>query len=569
MSKLTATPTLNGIPLRHGDFATTTEALAYAAQGEAGFNFYNVFGQLTDVLSYRQLQSRAMLTARYLKRQGFARSDRVVMVAETTPEFMILFFACQYVGLVPCPTAFSVNLGGMPAYIDKLSQLMQSSQAVAIVAPEKVADYLRQPVTAIGKKLLTVESIIQHPTQSENSFSVAELMPLTADEPAYIQFSSGSTTSPKGVEITQRSLLANISVVLRVAMKLRAEDRSFNWLPFHHNMGLIGFFLASVYGQRSVDCLSAENFVQNPLVWLELMSANKTAITFSPVFGYQMAMKKYAESENKPALDLSSLRVAGIGGDMISVGMLNSFSACFANSGFRYQAFLPSYGLTETTLAVSAADVDSQPFTDKLADDPAQKEMVSCGKPLPGFEVKIIDAQTGQRLPEHQVGQIWVKGPSVITRYIDSQHQIITDDGGFIYTGDLGYLYQQQLFISGREKEVIIIRGRNIWAQDIEWLVLQALPHIGGNNVAAIGVANGQEEKLTVLVHLSDKQQDISSLSAIIKQEINRATGINAQAVFIIDKLPLTASGKLARTQAKERYLSQSLTVIGHSEEHQ
>ncbi|VFS47337.1 AMP-binding protein [Budvicia aquatica] len=132
-------------------FPLPPEALAYAAQGEAGFNVYNVFGQLTDVLSYRQLQSRARLTARHLKHQGFSRSDRVVVIAETTPEFMILFFACQYIGLVPCPTAFSVNLGGMPAYIDKLSQLMQSSQAVAIVAPEKLADYLRQPVTAIGK----------------------------------------------------------------------------------------------------------------------------------------------------------------------------------------------------------------------------------------------------------------------------------------------------------------------------------------------------------------------------------------------------------------------------------
>lgn len=569
MSKLIATPTLNSIPLRHGDFPTTTEALAYAAQGEAGFNFYNVFGQLTDVLSYQQLQSQAMLTALHLKRQGFSRSDRLVIVAETTPEFMILFFACQYVGLIPCPTAFSVNLGGIPAYIDKLSQLMQSSQAVAIITPEKVADYLRQSVTVSGKELLTIESIIQYTTQENNSDPLDELTPLTADEPAYIQFSSGSTTSPKGVEITQRSLLANISVVLRVAMKLRAEDRSFNWLPFHHNMGLIGFFLASVYGQRSVDCLSAENFVQNPLIWLELMSANKTAITFSPVFGYQMAMKKFAESDNKPVLDLSSLRVAGIGGDMISASMLNGFSTCFANSGFHYHAFLPSYGLTETTLAVSAADVDSRPFTDKLTGDLSQKEIVSCGKILPGFEVKIIEAQTGQRLPEHQVGQIWVKGPSVITHYIDSQHQIITDDSGFIYTGDLGYLYQEQLFISGREKEVIIIRGRNIWAQDIEWLVLQSLPQLGGNNIAAIGVPHGQEEKLTVLVHLSNKDRAISSLSAIIKKEISRATGINAQVIFIIDKLPLTASGKLARNQAKESYLSQSLNVIGHSEDYE
>ncbi|GKX53891.1 acyl-CoA synthetase [Leminorella grimontii] len=563
---LTVTPTVNSIPIRHGDFPTATDALAYAAQGEAGFNFFNAAGQLTAVLDYRRLWRESMRAGLYLKQQGFARYDRVALIAETTPDFPILFFACQYAGLIPCPMAFSLNPGGMAAYAEKLSLWLDNADAKAVMCSKNVADALGQH---IAKPLLVSERMLAEATLLHQP-EASELSPLGAGDPAYVQFSSGSTSRPKGVLLSQRHLEANIHAVLRYGMQLRPEDRSFNWLPFHHNMGLVGFMLASVYGQRSVDCLSAEHFVQNPLVWLELMSKHRTAITFSPAFGYQLAMKKYAESESKPSLDLSSLRVAGIGGDAISAEVLSTFSASFAPSGFKTQAFLPCYGLTETTLAVTASDLDAPTAIDS-PDDDRSKTLVSCGRALPGFEIKITDAEGGKRLPERQVGQIWVKGPSVVTSYIDDRERITFDGEGFMYTGDLGYLSQRLLYISGREKDVIIVRGRNVWAQDVEWAVLQAQPNIGAGNAAAIGLHDGLQERLATLVCVSPEvAQDKAALRRIalaIKKALAQATGVTAEVIFIADRLPLTASGKLARAQAKEAYLANQFMIIHYDEE--
>lgn len=565
-TELTVTPTINSIPIRHGDFPTATDALAYAAQGEAGFNFFNALGQLTAVLDYRRLRRESMRAGLYLQQQGFSRYDRLALIAETTPDFLILFFACQYAGLIPCPVAFSLSPGGMAAYAEKLNLLLDNAGAKGVMCSKNVADALGQN---LAKPLLVNESVLAQAAllhQPEED----ELSPFSADEPAYVQFSSGSTTRPKGVLLSQRHLAANIHAVLRYSMQLRPEDRSFNWLPFHHNMGLVGFMLASVYGQRSVDCLSAEHFVQNPLVWLALMSKFKTAITFSPAFGYQLAMKKYAESADKPKLDLSSLRVAGIGGDAISADMLATFSACFAPSGFKAQAFLPCYGLTETTLAVTASYLDAPAAVD-TPDDDRNKTIVSCGRALPGFDIKIVGIEGEQALPERKVGQIWVRGPSVVTSYIDDSEQIVFDSEGFMYTGDLGYLSQGLLYISGREKDVIIVRGRNVWAQDVEWTVLQALPQVGAGNAAAIGLSDGQQERLALLVTVSQTTaQDSSALRQLtpaIKKAVAQATGIDAEVIFIADRLPLTSSGKLARAQAKEAYLANQFTIIHDDEE--
>ncbi len=560
--ELSMTPTISGMPVRHGDFLTVTDALAYAAQTQAGFNFFNVFGQLTSVLTYNQLQQQAMQVAVHLKHLGLPRNSRLAIIAETSPEFLIVFFACQYAGIVPCPIAFSVNLGGMPTYIAKLTQLLHGAQVAVVVCTENIEQYIEKAASIAKINLLTIESLLEHAQQNETP-SLSELTPFGAEEAAYIQFSSGSTTQPKGVQITQHALHTNVNAVLRYGMKLRAEDRSFNWLPFHHNMGLVGFVFGSVYGQRSVDCLSAENFMQDPMVWLELMSRYHTGITFAPVFGYQLVMKKFMESPNRPNLDLSSIRIAGIGGDMISAEILSSFSECFAASGFKHQAFLPSYGMTETTLAVTTADTESELITNVLKDSHPPKEIVSCGKPLPGFEVKIIDPDTQAVLPERITGQIWVKGPSIITTYIGHEHEILSDADGFIYTGDLGHFIQGQLFISGREKDVIIIRGRNIWSQDVEWLILQACPQIGAGNVAAIGVPADAEEILVVLVSLENPHEPGKAvLTRTICQTLSQTMGIHAQVFFVAEKLPATPSGKLARTKAKQNYLNNAFTLI-------
>lgn len=567
MNELKITPTINSIPIRHGDFSTATEALAYAAQGEAGFNFFNIQGKLTSVLTYRELNERSLKTASYLKTQGFERYNRLALIAETTPEFLVAFFACQYAGLIPCPVAFSYGPGSMHSYIEKLNRMLDRAEAKAIICSKNVANILRP---TISRALLVNESLKREVTSINVHKGADDLSPLNAHEPAYIQFSSGSTTQPKGVLIRQSHLKANIHAVLYYGMQLRPEDRSFNWLPFHHNMGLVGFLLASVYGQRSVDCLSAEQFIQNPVIWLELMSKHKTNITFAPSFGYQLAAKKYTEMDNKPHLELSALRIAGIGGDVISAEVLKTFSSAFGTSNFKEQAFLPCYGLTETTLAVTVSDLDSDVITDSPEEN-NDKTLISCGRVLPGFEIKIVDVNDKRLLPERQVGQIWIKGPSVISSYIDESEKIPFDNDGFMYSGDLGYLSDGYLYISGREKDVIVIRGRNIWAQDIEWIIAKSFTNIGSNNVVVIGLNRENEEKLAIMVSITqlmgEDKKNLYQQALAIKKTVARETGIDSDIIYITNQIPLTNSGKVARNLTKSEYLSGRLTVIDYNPE--
>ena len=561
-TNLIVTPTLNSIPIRHGDFSTMVEALAYAAQGEAGFNFFNVFGELTDVLSYQTLQQKAQQLAVVLKDSGFKKGMLVGMIAETSAAFLVQFFACQYLGVLVAPLATPSSAAEIETYGQKLSVALASAKITTLFCSERYQAFIQAPLKQAGIAAVSFEQW-QNVSITVEDALFSKLTPFTADEPAYIQFSSGSTTQPKGVLLTQKNIHANLRVVLKEGMQLKHEDRSFSWLPFYHNMGLIGFMLGSVYAQRSVDCLSAEHFVQNPLIWLELMTRLKTNIISSPLFGYQLAMKHYLGTTTKPELDLSSIRVAGIGGDMIASSSLKEFARCFEGSGFSYNVFTPSYGMTETTLAISIADTDKEPFTDILKDSIPPKEVISCGKPLPSFSVKIRDADTKEELPEREVGQIWVSGASVIEQYLNPNTELIKDNNGYIFTGDLGYFYQGHLFISGREKDLIIIRGKNLWAQDIEWLAHQAEPEIGNNRIAAMGIFERDKEKLVILIQVSpEASTDFEQIKKKIRTAVSHATGVLPEINFTQMPLLLTASGKLARSKTKEAFLNQQIELI-------
>lgn len=533
-------------PLPPEDFKTISLALDHAAKGDGAAVFYSSRGELEHALTYRELKQRAWDMAQRLLAKGFRRGDRLGLMAETSPQFLVFFHACQYAGLIPCPLPFTLYPGGKEAYIQRLTTMAISAKLVAIIGPSPI----RQCMEAAGVGLQVGGMVY------EDLYAMSpdgDPQPNAPHEAAYIQYSSGSTAEPKGVLVTQQALCANVQGILRHGLKLRPSDRAFSWLPFYHDMGLVGFSIAPVFGGCSVDYLSPSTFARNPGLWLSLMSANGSTITYAPTFGYQLAARRF-----KPAygsLDLSPLRVAGIGGDMIRIQALDEFTTALAGTGFRREAFQPGYGMAEAVLSITFGEVGRGPVLDSSS--PSQEEYVICGRPLPGLELIITDPE-GKPLPDTIIGEIRVKGPSIMAEYFSNPEATaaIMDPRGYLVTGDLGYLVEGQLVVTGRAKDLIIVRGRNIWPQDVEWTV-EELASLKPGSVAAIGVERDGEEQLVVLVQCGLQEvEERQSLYRQIIEIMGETMGLTAEVIFIPPhSLPFTTSGKISRARARTLFL--------------
>jgi fatty-acyl-CoA synthase len=563
------TPTTNDrLTLRRGDFTALPEALDHAAGGRTGYNFYSARGDLTAVLPYRELREQAVATARGLIAAGLPPRARMVLVADTDPDFIVLFLACQYAGILPVPVAVPTTLGGHTAYVAGLRRQLEGCGASAAAASAALLPLLREAAEGLAVGLIGAPADFYALPPSG-----ADLRPFGGDDPAYLQYSSGSTRFPLGVDIRQRALVANVQGMVLGGVAAVIGDRGVSWLPLYHDMGLVGFVLGPLLYQGSVDLIATRDFARRPLVWPMVMSRNGGTVSFSPSFGYELTAQR-AVGDALASLELHRWRVAGIGGDMIQPAVLDRFAAAFAPCGFRANAFLPSYGMAEVTLGVSFAEVGRGVHIDRvereiLADRgeavPASagngagaRDLVICGPPLPGHRVEIRDEQ-GRALPERRLGRICVHGPSVMAGYFNEPEataEVLTPDG-WLDTGDLGYLVDGAVVISGRSKDLIIINGRNIWPQDVEWEV-ESLPGVRKGDVAAIATeAPGGGERLTLLVQCRDN--DPARRAALVREIeglTKRTVAVEPFVVLIAPRgLPHTSSGKLSRSRACQNYL--------------
>jgi fatty-acyl-CoA synthase len=562
------TPTRN-LHLRQkiGAFASLAQALDYAAQGETGYNFYSGRGQLIETLPYSELRTRAEVAARRLASFGFERGTRIALLAETTAEFLALFFGCQYAGLIPVPLPLPTGLGARQGYVDQLRRQMSGAGARAAFASEEMTGYLEAAVEGLALVHAgTPESLQDLPE------TLRPLEPLGAGELSYLQYSSGSTRFPLGVSVPMSALMSNAGHNVLSGLKATPEDRSVSWLPLYHDMGLVGFVVSPLVAQCSVDLLPSQDFARRPLVWLELMSRNRATVSYSPSFGYEICVRR-AERASDLSLDLSSWRAAGIGGDMIRPEVLARFSETFARHGFRRTSFLASYGLAENTLAVSFAplgrgiEIDridrrklaEENIAEPAAEGPEGRAFALCGTPLPGHALE-VRGEDGRPLPDRRVGRIFIKGPSLMAGYFnqpEATHQVITEDG-WLDTGDMGYTVDGSIVVTGRSKDLIIVNGRNIWPQDIEWAVEQ-LPGLRSGDVAAFSLDDkGPGESVIVLVQCrTGDTAEIDALSREIKGVVNRTAAIDCSVVPVPPRsLPQTSSGKLSRSKAKQNYLA-------------
>jgi len=578
---IAALPAANrDLPFRVADFDTLCEALDYAARGETGLSFYGPGGEVARAMPYAELRERARALASRLRTVGVARGTTVAIVADVDPDFVCCFFACQYAGAIAVPLPMPTTLGGATGYPEQVRGILTASRARVALGPASLIDQLEAAADGTGvTAVLTADALMAAAPAKE------PLAPLGPDEPSHLQYSSGSTRQPAGIMITQKALLANARSVARHGLRLRPGDRAASWLPFYHDMGLIGFLLIPVTSQVGVEYLRPDQFARRPLQWLKIISDTRATIAYSPGFGYELCVRR-ARISRDVTLDLSHWRVAGVGGEMIRPAELTQFGDTFAPHGFRPTAFLPSYGLAETTLAVSFTPIDTGVLVDEVdraeltehgraiapgvgggftlraiqPKSPRQRTFAICGKPLPGYEVEIRD-DAGARLGERHVGNVHVKGPSLMAGYLDASGHLAlpVDPAGWLDTGDKGYMVDGQLVITGRQKDLIIVNGRNIWPQDLEWHVEQ---HIGGikrNDVAAIAV--DEPERVVVLVQC--RQQDAEAHRNLVREiraVLYRFAGVDCHPVLIKPRsLPITSSGKLSRTKAKEAYLNGDL----------
>ena len=566
------TPTANRSLMQNlAGFSSLAEGLDYAAKGLTGFNFYSARGQLQTVLSYADLRRVAVVTARKLLSLGLKRGDRVAVVAETGPEFMAVFFGCQYAGLIPCPMPYTMYIGGKESYIERVAGMLAAAKACTVVTGEDLLGHISEGAARAG-----VLRVLTHSALQALPEAATKLEPFRADEEAYIQYSSGSTSSPKGVLISQKAIIANARGILREGLKLMPDDRAFSWLPLYHDMGLVGFCLSPMLGQVTVDFLATTSFARRPALWLKLMSDNGCTITYSPSFGYDLAARRI--NGEAITLDLSQLRVAGIGGDMVRSDVLENFAATLSVAGFRAKAFLPSYGMAETTLAISFVDPDKPIRIDSIDRNALKlqgravpsrgsnaRSFVVCGRPLAASRVEIRNEQ-GTVLGERAVGRIFVNTPSLMSGYFHNEEATAASVGsdGFLDTGDMGYWLDGEIVITGRAKDLILHNGRNIWPQDIEWAAEQIEPLRSGDVAAFAVEGDDGEDEVTVLVQCRlQEQQAIEALRHEVAAIVHRSAGVECRVVMVPPKsLPFTSSGKLSRAGAKQKFLSGEIAEI-------
>jgi fatty-acyl-CoA synthase len=562
-----ATPTLDSQPRRLADFATLGEALDYAAEGVRGLNFHDARGSLVRAYPYSELREDALAHALRFIALGIVPGDRVALVAETGAEFAACFFGAVYAGAWPVPLPLPTSFGGRDAYVDQLGVQLQSSDPTLLLYPPELADFCGAAAAKVGVTSRDWDSFAQIEAVP------AKLPAATSDDIAYLQYSSGSTRFPHGVAVTHEALLDNLHSH-GFGLKVEPNDRVISWLPWYHDMGLVGCLLSPVAMQMSVDYLKTEDFARRPLAWLDMITRNPgSSVSYSPTFGYDICSRRMSsQTRAEDRFDLRRWRIAGNGADMIRPDVMQAFVDGFAEAGFNAAAFCPSYGLAEATLAVSLMPpgegirLELVEENELSGGEPAAKgrprryrAVVNCGRAVAGMQIE-IRGPAGQILPDRGIGKVYVRGKSVMHSYFrdeESTKACLSEDG-WLDTGDMGYLSKGYIFIVGRAKDMIIINGRNHWPQDIEWAVEQ-LPGFKSGDIAAFAITGPSgEETPAVLVHcrVSDPGER-GRLRDDIRERVRAITGITPVVELVPPRtLPRTSSGKLSRTKARRLYLS-------------
>jgi amino acid adenylation domain-containing protein len=527
-----------------------------------------------DVLSlnFAQVDRGARAVAAHLQALG-ATGERALVLHPPGPAYSEALLGCFYAGVI-----------AVPAYPPRFNRSVERLRDIVIDADAKFALTTASALEKIARNkdgeprlaaLQWIATDLIDPAQAEL------WRPLPADENAvaFLQYTSGSTGAPKGVVLSHRNLLANM-VAITEAMQVTEADSGVSWLPPYHDMGLIGTLLLPLCIGCEVTLLTPAAFLQRPMRWLQAMSDYRATITAAPNFAFELCLRRIS-AEQIATLNLRAWRVALCGAERVRADTMQRFEQAFAPAGFRRSAFTPCYGLAEATLAVTFSTIDAPPTAGTLGD----MTLVSCGRPLGGVEVAIVDPQTCERQAADVVGEIWVRAPCVARGYwkkseltADVFDAAIATEGpaggspklgagtGYLRTGDLGFLRDGELYVAGRIKDLIILRGINHYAEDVEAAIDGGHPRLRLGGAAAFAVDEDSEERL-VVVHEVDSIRDLPlrEIADAIKTRIALSHDIMVHAVVLLPPggLPKTSSGKVQRRRTRELYLSGELPSLG------
>ncbi len=531
-----------------------------------------------EFYSFERLREEAMRRAAHFRSYGLKKGDRLAMVVPDGEDFVPTFLGAVWAGIVPVPLYPPLSLGKLDSYVDTLIAILNKAKPTHLVTNAKVQTILWGGVSKVPsiKGVITTEEL-KGPAPEGMSTEKAQV---TDDDLCFLQFTSGSTSTPKGVAVTHANLRANAWAIMRDGLKTDTDvDHGVSWLPLYHDMGLIGFVVSPLFHRVSVTFIPTMTFVRNATIWLRTIHRVKGTITFAPNFAYALAVKR-AKPEQIASLDLSSMRHFGCGAEPINPVTMRAFTDTFAPSGLKPSMMLPSYGMAEATLAISFIGVEDSLTTDVVDGDAYQQdrkavpadpellktgraqEFVNCGKSFSKHEVGAFD-DAGKRQPDRRIGELWVRGPSVAKGYYeDTEATERTFGNGWLKTGDYGYLVDGNVFITGRKKDLIIINGRNYDPQRLEWIV-DELPEVRKGSTVAFSRPGPQSEELVIAIE--SRSKDEAALIELVKQKINENMQLTPADVAIapVGSLPKTSSGKLQRAKTRQQYLDGSLGKEG------
>ncbi|RCJ23039.1 non-ribosomal peptide synthetase [Nostoc sp. ATCC 43529] len=566
------------------EFSTLVELLHWRASKQPQQQAYTflVDGEVEgSYLTYGELDRQARLIATLLQSCA-KRGERALLLYPPGLEFIAAFFGCLYAGVIAVPAYPPRSNRSMP----RLQAIIADAQAtIVLTTTNLLADIKCQfhqvPELATMQCLATDEIA----REGKDRWQQADI---TNNTLALLQYTSGSTAAPKGVKVSHGNLLHNQKLI-QLAMEHTAETVFVGWLPLFHDMGLVGNMLQPLYLGIPCILMSPVAFLQKPWRWLQAISRYKATTSGGPNFAYDLCVRKITP-EQRTTLDLSSWEIAFNGAEPIRKETLEQFAATFAECGFRREAFYPCYGMAETTLILSGGSKAAPPVLQSVKSLAlAQNQIVSastkevdvrtlvgCGRPLPDLKIVIVNPDTLIPCLPSEVGEIWVAGGSVTQGYWCRTEQTEytfraclkdTKEEPFLRTGDLGFLYEGELFITGRLKDLIIIRGRNHYPQDIEWTVAKSHPALQADSGAAFSVDVNGEERLVIVQEVQRsylRNLDPEELLRAIRQAVVEEHQVQVYAVLLLkpSSIPKTSSGKIQRHACRAGFLAGTLETI-------
>ena len=573
---------------KYENFDNLLDVLTYWAKVQPERKAYTMLdsnGTEDSYITYGDLYSKATEIAQFLLANQLQFSN-AVLIYPPGIEFIVAFWGCLYADVSPAP----IHTPKRKRSNKKIADLVLSARAKAILLPsanQKVfqdtlmkEENWSQDIAYIATDKITLSS------QSQNS----PLPKIERSQTAFLQFTSGSTSLPKGVVISHGSCLRNLEMI-RTMSQTTADSTFVSWLPHYHDLGLVAHLLYSLYSGGHCVVLSPFTFASQPIRWLEAITKYRAEYTGAPNFAYRLCVEK-VHPNDRQNLDLSSLRVAINAAEPVDAQTLLDFSQAFADNGFESKMFLPAYGMAEATVFIASGLVENEPILKKLdwsilckydlaeeaTGDAKEKVFVGCGNAWLDQEVHIVDPQENRLLPPNSIGEIWVTGSNLMSGYYQNQEataktlvSLEGDDRLYLRTGDLGFVDERELYITGRIKDMIIVNGVNYYPQDIESCVEQAHSDIRSTGVAAFSVAGKAGEELVLFAELkrvgvSQMRQSgyLGNLAEDICLALGESFEIPLREIVFLKPMQLskTSSGKVRRQQCKQEFLQNKVDAL-------